>query len=178
MRECRRGTCPPGVATPFRMESVFVGRNRGAAADFGRSLLVADAVHGAAGGFPGVVRGARPERRLVLNDSWVAPDLFRALGVPEQVGVVALFPDENEMGGRHKVRHEHAPRRGTGKRVGGHAKPSGMVGVNVVRPELLLLDELRLLDVYTRAQALSAHSTRMTVPSGSSSTKWSASPLR
>src|SRR5512145_349817 len=67
------------------------------------------AVHRAAGGLPGVVRRARAEGALVLDDARVATDLLRPLGVPEEIRVVALGPDEDQVDGGHEVRHERAP---------------------------------------------------------------------
>ena len=67
-----------------------------------------DAVHRPAGGLPGVVRGARPERPLVGDDARVAPDLLRALGVAEEVRVVPLLPDEDQVRGGHELGDERA----------------------------------------------------------------------
>src|ERR687896_2760042 len=132
------------------------------------SLLGADAVDWTPRGFPGVVGGARPERRLVLDDMRVAPDLLRSLGVPQQVGIVALLPDEHEMRGRHEVRHEGAARRRAWERVRGNAEPAGVIRISVVAPQLFLFGELLFSREIRTAFGLPAHSARMRLPSGSS----------
>src|SRR4029079_13123560 len=102
-------------------------------------LSPTDRVHGAAGRLPRVVRGARPEAVLVRDDPRVAADLLRALGVPEQVRVVALLPDEDEVGGGHEVGHERAAVGRTGKGVGANAEPAGVVAIGDVVPVELVL---------------------------------------
>ena len=99
-----------------------------------------DAVDRTAGRLPQVVRGARAERGLVLDDARVAADLLRPLGVAEQVRVVALLPDEDEVRGGHELGDEGAAGGGTRERVGADAEPAGVVGAGVVGPELLLLE--------------------------------------
>ena len=93
---------------------------------------------GRPGGLPRVVRGARAELRLVDDDARVPPDLLGALGMPEQVRVVAALPDEDEVGRRHEVRDERAALRRARERVGGDAEPAGVVAARVVGPELFL----------------------------------------
>ena len=96
-----------------------------------------DAVDGAAGRLPGVVRGARAELPLVRDDPRVAPHVLRALRVPEQVRVVALLPDEDQVRGGHELGDEAAVRRRAGEPVGPHAEPARVVG-RLVEPELVL----------------------------------------
>jgi hypothetical protein len=101
-------------------------------------------VHGAAGRLPRVVRGARTERRLVLGDTRIASDLFRALRVPEEIRIVALHPHENEVCGGHEVRDERTALRGTRERISAHAEPAAVVVGVVFLPELFFFDELEL----------------------------------
>ena len=91
-----------------------------------RSRLAADAVDRSPGRLPCVVRRARPERRLVVDDTRIAADLHRTRRVAQQVRVVSLLPDEHEMRGGHELRDERATGRRTGKRIGAHAVPAGM----------------------------------------------------
>src|SRR5215475_8089767 len=92
------------------------------------ALLAANAVDGPPGGLPRVVRGARAEVGLVGNDPRVAADLHRALGMAEQVRVVALLPDEHEMGGGHEHGHEGAVGRRAGERIGADTEPADVLG--------------------------------------------------
>jgi hypothetical protein len=62
--------------------------------------------------------------------------------VMQEVRVVASFPDENQMGGRHEPRHERAAVRGTRKRIRAHTEPAAVVRRLVVTPKFLDLDEL------------------------------------
>ena len=82
------------------------------------------AVHRPPGRLPRVVRRARPERRLVRDDPRVPADLLRALRVPEEVRVVALLPDEHEVGRGHEHGDERAALRGARERIGLHAEPA------------------------------------------------------
>src|SRR5579859_223880 len=99
-------------------------------------LLAADAVHRPPGSLPGVVRGARTEVALVVDDPRVAADLHRTLRVAEEVRVVLLLPDEHEVRRSHEDRDEIAAGRRTRERVGAHAEPADVLGA-VLRPELL-----------------------------------------
>ena len=108
--------------------------------------MTTDAVHRPARRFPRVVRRARPERALVGDGPRIPADLLGALGVAQQVRVVALLPHEDEVCGGHELCDELAPRRRARKRVGGDAEPAGVVGVGVVGPELFLFEELLLLE--------------------------------
>jgi hypothetical protein len=60
----------------------------------------------------------------------------------EQHRIVALLPDEDQVGGRHEVRDELAAGRGTWERIGANAKPAFVVVDSLVGPELLLDDPL------------------------------------
>src|SRR5437879_5152866 len=83
-----------------------------------------DTVNRTSGRLPRVVRGARAERRRVGDDPWVSPDLLGPLRVPEEVGVVAHLPDEDQVSGSHVLRDERAPGRRTWERVRPHAEPT------------------------------------------------------
>ena len=89
---------------------------------------------------------ARAERLLVLDDAGIAAHLHRPLGVPEEIGIVALLPDEHEMGGRHVARDERATRSGARERIGADAVPAEIVVGAVVLPELLVLDHVLALE--------------------------------
>ena len=125
------GARPPRPAAPSQASARRRGRapppRRANPAWTCRSSLAADAVYGPAGGFPGVVRGARPETGLVLDDARVPADLLRALGVAQQVRVVALLPDEDQMRRGHELGDEVAPVRRARERIGRDAVPARMV---------------------------------------------------
>ena len=72
----------------------------------------------------------------------VPPDLEGALCVPEQVRVVALLPDEHEVGGGHEVGDEETAARRARERIRLHAPPAGVVAGVVVTPQVLVLEEL------------------------------------
>src|SRR5206468_11620133 len=95
---------------------------------------------------PRVVRRARAVRLLVGDDARVAADLFRALRVAQQVGIVSLLPDEHEMRRCHELGDEAAARSGTRERIGAHAIPAGMRCVVVTGPQLLVDVRIDLLD--------------------------------
>src|SRR4029077_16597605 len=120
---------------PLRLRAKAAAARRSAV----RSL--ANSVHGTAGGLPGVVRGARTEPGLVRNHARIAPDLFRARGVAQQVRVVALLPDEHEVRRGHEVGHERAALGRTGKRIGADAEPAGVIVPVLPAPELLELED-------------------------------------
>ena len=98
-----------------------------------------DAVHRPAGGDPGVVRRAGAELGAVAGDARVAADVARPRGVPQQVRVVELLPDEDQVRGGHELGDERAAGRRARKRVGPDAEPAVVVGVLVVLPELVLV---------------------------------------
>src|SRR3970282_2325391 len=102
------------------------------------SSLPADAVHGAPRRFPRVVGGARTEGALVGDDPGVPAHFLRPLCVPEEVGIVALLPDENEMRGGHEVGDESATRSGARKGIRPDAEPPAVVAALVLTPELLV----------------------------------------
>src|ERR1044072_7022871 len=85
---------------------------------------------------PRVVRGTRAEIDLVRDDPRVAANLFRPLGVPQQVRVVLLLPDEHEVRGGHERRDEGASGSRTWERIGADAEPADVL-VAVLRPELV-----------------------------------------
>ena len=70
----------------------------------------------------------------------------RALRVPEEVGIVAVLPDENEVRRRHVERDERATFGRARERVGGDTEPPGVVGLVVVRPDVLFLEEVDVLE--------------------------------
>src|SRR6185436_2179401 len=105
-----------------------------------------DAVDGAAGGLPRVVRGARAERGLVRDDARVAADGLRAACMPEEVRVVALLPDEDQVRSGHVLGDKRAPVGRAREGVRRDAVPPGVVLVGVVGPELLVLEQLLLVE--------------------------------
>src|SRR5262245_20196688 len=94
---------------------------------------------------PRVIRGARAEFRLVLDDARVAADLLRPLGMAEKIRVVAMLPDEDEMNFGHEMCDEGAALRRAGERIGRDTEPAGMVATRVVGPQILLRLEADLL---------------------------------
>lgn len=68
--------------------------------------------------------------------------------MPEEVGIVALLPDEHEMGRRHEVRDERAARGWTRERIRSHAEPPAVIASVVVLPERLVR-----LDIDVREQS-------------------------
>ena len=108
-------------ATASRVEPLCCPRWAGI-----RARPVGLTVDGAPGRLPDVVRGARAERRPVLDHARVPADLLRALRMAQEVRVVALLPDEDQMSGGHELGHVGAAR-GRQERVGGHAEPAGVV---------------------------------------------------
>src|SRR5439155_17947917 len=129
------------------------------------ALLTPDTVYRAACRLPRVVGGTGAEGRLVADHPRVATDLLRALGMPQQVRIVTLFPDQHEMRSRHEVGDERAARRRTGKRVGAHAVPAAVVAAVVLAPELLVLGE-RLAGEDCSAQIeLGIHAARIRIAS-------------
>src|SRR5439155_24977740 len=102
--------------------------------------------YGPTGRVPRVVGGAGTEHRLVTDHMRVPADLLRPPGVPEQVRVVSLLPDEDQVRGGHELRDEAAARGGAGKGIGGDAPPAGVIGAVVLPPEFLFAESLELLD--------------------------------
>src|SRR3954471_16103131 len=116
-------------------------------------LLRANAVNGAAGGDPRVIRRARAVLLLVPDDPWVAADVECARRVLEQVRIVLLFPHEDQVRGRHEVGDVRTAARRTREGIGADAPPAAMIGVVVVGPELFLLDEGLLVDGHSPLHA-------------------------
>src|SRR5262249_31093384 len=102
----------------------------------------ADSVDRATGRLPRVVRRARTERARVLRDARIAPDFLRACGVSEEIRIVLHFPHEDEVRSGHEVGNKCAPLRGTRKRVRLDAEPPAVVGAVILRPQLLVGEEL------------------------------------
>src|SRR5207342_661442 len=124
-----------------------------------------NAVHGSSGRLPRVVRGTGAEGRLVRDDTRIAADLLRPCRMPEQVGIVALLPDQDQVRRRHELGHEVAPCGRAGKGSSRYAVPAGMVRSAWLAPELLLFAEL--LGVEQQAPGLElrfAHAVRLNAP--------------
>src|SRR5207302_1373857 len=81
------------------------------------------------------------------DDARVPARLLRPLRVPEEIRVVALLPDQHEVGRGHEVGDELASGSRTRKRIGRHALPAAVV-VAVLDPELPLGGELLIFDRY------------------------------
>src|SRR5262245_16070809 len=114
--------------------------------DMRHRLLRPDAVHRPSGGDPGVVRGARPVRRLVADDARITADVAGPRCVAEEIRVVVLLPAQDQVRRGHERRDVRAAGRRTRKRIGPHAPPAVVVGGVVVVPDLLVLDDLVLED--------------------------------
>src|SRR5207248_8432972 len=125
---------------------LLLDADRQRTAEVGVQLLAADSVHGTARRLPRVVRRARPERGLVRDDAGIAADLLRSAGMTEEVGIVALLPNEHEMRGGHELGDIRASRRRARERVGADTEPARMLAVLFALPELFVFDRLRLFD--------------------------------
>src|SRR5207247_2412515 len=95
---------------------------------------------------PGVVRRTRAKGRLVPDDPRIPPNLLGSLRVPKQVRIVALLPDEDEMGGGHEIGDVRATRCWARERVGSHAEPATVITAALFVPQLLGLLGSRLGD--------------------------------
>jgi len=62
--------------------------------------------------------------------------------MPEEIRIVGLLPDEDQVGGGHEVGPEGAGARRTWKRIRAHADPTAVVRAVVLRPELLVGEQL------------------------------------
>src|SRR5437773_2776844 len=89
------------------------------------------------GGLPRVIRRARAEVGLVLDDTGAAPDLLGAAGMSQQVGIVTLLPDQNQVRGGHELRDEVTAGSRARERDGGDAVPAGVVRLAALGPQLL-----------------------------------------
>src|SRR5207244_12642689 len=87
---------------------------------------------------PPVLGRARPECRLIRDDARVAPDLFRASGVAQQIRVVALLPDEHEVRCGHELRDERTPRSRAWEWISAYAIPPGVLLAVLAGPDLLV----------------------------------------
>jgi hypothetical protein len=66
----------------------------------------------------------------------------------EEIRVVALFPDEDQVGCRHENGHELASGGRARERICADAEPAAVITGGVVRPELLDLPDLLVSEDY------------------------------
>jgi hypothetical protein len=100
---------------------------------------------------------------LVGHHPRIPTDVLCPLGMPQEIRVVSLLPDEHEMRRRHELRHEGAPKSGAWKRVGANAPPTVVIAPVILVPQLLVDPDL-IIDVNGADRQpclLFAHDTRI-----------------
>lgn len=64
----------------------------------------------------------------------------------EQVGIVGLFPNQDEVRSRHVHRDERAASGRAWKRIGRHAEPPRVVRARIIDPKVLVDLDVDILD--------------------------------